>query len=114
MTTYAVIASGQNVSGDVDLRKHRLQAIFVPTLSASGNLAIQGAMDQTSAGFVRFIETRQPGSGDMLFATGVGSRMIPLPDYLPTPPFARFEVVTAAGSFQAAPTTLTLITRPRN
>ncbi len=110
---YAVVASGANVSGNVDLSQRRLDAIFVPTLPVSGTLTLQGNVDTTSAGFRRMLEMRQPGSGDLQVAVGVGSRFIPWFDDWPTPAFGRFEFITAAGSFQTSPVTLTLVTRPR-
>lgn len=113
MLEYAVIASGFLVSGNVDLRQRRLEAIFVPTLLASGELAIQGNIDTTSAQFVRMMETREQASGDLRFSVGVGSLMIPWPETVPQPAYARFEVITAAGSLQHDNRTLTLVTRPR-
>ena len=113
MLEFAVIASGYLVSGDVDLRQRRLEAVFVPTLLASGTLAVQGNVDTTSANFFRMLEARAAGSGDMQFAVGVGSRMLPWPAGVPQPAYARFEILTAAGSIQHDNRTLTLITRPR-
>ena len=113
MLEYAVIASGFLVSGNVDLRQRKLDAIFCPTVLASGTLAVQGNTDTTSGNFVRMLETRSPGSGDFQFAVGVGSRWLPWPADVPQPAYARFEIVTAAGSLQADNRTLTLVTRPR-
>ena len=113
MTIFAVVASGQNVSGDIDLRKQKLVGLHVPTLGSSGTLALQGNFDQTSGGFVRFLDTRQPGSGDLQFAVGAGSRFVLTPPMLETPPFMRLEVITAAGSFQTDNRTFSLLTRPR-
>ena len=113
MIEYAVIASGYNVSGDVDLRKRFLEAIFVPTLLASGTLGIQGNVDTVSAQFVRALETREPSSADLQFAVGIGSRYINWPRDVPQPAYARFEIITAAGSLQHDNRTLTLVTRPR-
>ena len=113
MLEYAVIASGFLVSGNVDLRQRKLEAIFCPTLLASGTLAVQGNVDTVSANFVRMLETRQPGSGDFQIAVGVGSRWIGWPSGMDSPAYARFEVVTAAGSLQHDNRTLTLVTLPR-
>ena len=113
MIEYAVIRSGYNVSTDVDLTKRVIEAIFVPTLLASGTLGVQGNHDTVSAAFYRLLDTRQPGSLDLQFAVGIGSRYINWPSNFPQPAFARFEMITAAGSFQHDNRTLTLVTRPR-
>ena len=113
MLEFAVIASGFNVSGDVDLRQRRLDAIFVPTMGGSGDLAVQGNFDTVSAGFFRMLDTREINSADLRFAVGVGSRMIPWPSGLSQPAYARFEMITTVGSVQTTPRTLTLVTRPR-
>ena len=109
---YAVINSGQTVSGDVDLTQRRLFGIAVPTIN-SGELTLQGNSDTTSANFLRLLETRTVTSGDLRFPTGLGSRMIMLPDGFPTPAYVRLETMMAAGSFQADARTLTLFTYPR-
>jgi hypothetical protein len=109
---YAVINSGALVSGNIDLTKQALFGISVPTIN-SGDLLLQGGVDTTSANFLRLLEARAPGSGDMRFATGVGSRMVILPDYFSTPPYLRLEVTMATGSAQTNPRTFTLFTRPR-
>ena len=113
MIEYAVIRSGFLISGDVDLRQRTLEAIFVPTLLASGALAIQGNVDTTSAAFTRMLDARAPYSGDLLFAVGIGSRYVAWSRDWPTPAYARFEMVCAAGSLQHDNRTLTLVTRPR-
>ena len=113
MLEYSVIRSGFVVSGDVDLRQRQLEAIFVPTLLASGALAVQGNYDSTSGFFVRALDPRAVGSADLLFAVGVGSRWVPWPANVPQPAYARFEMVCAAGSLQHDNRTLTLVTRPR-
>ena len=113
MLEFATIASGFNVSGDVDLRQRRLDAIFVPTMGGSGDLAVQGGVDTTSANFYRLLDTRAITSADLRFAVGVGSRMIPWPPGLPQPAYARFEMITTVGSVQTQARTLTLVTRPR-
>jgi hypothetical protein len=109
---YAIVASGFNISGNIDLRKRALIGIHVPVLGASGDLAIQGNLDTTSATFLRYMETRV-GSGDLRFGTGLGSRYVALPPMLETLPYARLEIVGAAGSMQSDNRTFTLVTRPR-
>lgn len=109
---FAIVASGQNVSGDIDLRKRRVVGLSVPVLASSGTLALQVNFDTTSATFYRMMETRSPGSGDLQFAVGVGSRYVALP-FLETPPYMRLEVVGAVGSMQTDNRTFTLFTRPR-
>ena len=109
---YAVINSGFLVSGDVDLTKRRLIGIQVPTIT-SGDLAIQGNVDTTSANFMRLLETRGAGSGDLRIATGPGSRVAMLPDDFHTPPYVRFETICVAGSLQTDNRTLVLFTAPR-
>ena len=109
---YAVISSGSLVSPNVDLTQRALLGISVPTIS-SGDLTIQGGVDTTSASFLRLLEARSPGSGDLRFATGVGSRMVMLPETFSTPPYIRLETVMATGSAQTDNRTFTLLTRPR-
>ncbi len=106
---FAIVSSGTNVSGDLDLRKRRLVGVYVPSVSSAA-LALQGNFDTTSANFFRFLETRSPGSGDLLLACGVGSRFLPLSGF-DTPPYMRLEFVTSAGSFQTDNRTMTLLTR---
>jgi len=110
---FTTIASGSNISPNIDLRQQSLISIRVPGIT-SGDLTVQGNVDQTSAGFYRLLETRTPGSGDLRFATGVGSRMIPWPPSIPTPAWARLEIVTAPGSFQASTRSLEVLTQPRH
>lgn len=107
---FAVVDSGQTVSGELDLRKIALRAIQVPTIT-SGDLFIQGnAVDQTSANYVRALETRSPGSGDLRFATGPGSKCLELPrGMLETLPFGRLETAVA----QTNPRTFALVVEPR-
>src|SRR5581483_10037559 len=109
-TLFAVVASGQTVSGDIDLRKVILRGIQVPTVD-SGDLMIQAnAFDQTSANYFRLLETRTPGSGDLRFATGPGSRFISMPTaILESFPFARLET----GVAQTNPRTFTLVAPAR-
>jgi hypothetical protein len=106
---YAIVGSGQNVSGDINLGRRALVGIQVPTLGASGALVVQGNMNQTSAQFVRMLTS----SGDLSFPVGVGSRFVTVPDNIVMPPFARLEIATAAGSLQTDNRTFTLLTRPR-
>jgi hypothetical protein len=88
---YTAIASGSQVSSDVDLSfGSRLWAIAVPSIT-SGDLLPQGALDTTSAGYRRILDTRGQGSGDLRFATGPGSRMVMWPSDVPTPPKMRLE-----------------------
>ena len=102
---YTTIAQSAAVSGTVDLTQaQRLLAILVPGVT-SGDLLLQGATDTTSASFQRLLETRTPGSGDMRFATGTGSRMIPIP-FISGIPYVRFETAVP----QANVCTLTLLT----
>ena len=109
MIEYAVIASGYNVSGDISFTQRQLEAIFVPTVN-SGDLAFQGNIDTTSAGFIRALSA----SGDLLFPVEAGSRMIYGPEMaLFTPAFARLEMVMPTNSFQTDNRTFTLVTRPR-
>jgi len=106
---YAVIASGFNISGDINLTQRQLEAIFVPTVN-SGDLAFQGNIDTTSAQFVRALS----GSGDLLLPVEAGSRMIYGPEMaLFTPAYARLEMVMAAGSLQTDNRTFTLVARAR-
>ena len=113
MLEFAVIASGYLISGDVDLRQRALEAIFVPTLLASGTLAVQGNTDNVSAGFFRMLDPRGLSSADLFFGVGIGSRWIGWSRDWPSPAYARFEIVTAAGSLQHDNRTLTIVTRPR-
>ncbi len=109
---YAIVNSGYLVSGDVDLRARALMGMVVPTIT-SGDLVVQGNIDTTSANFLRLLDVRAAAGGDLRFPTGVGSRMVMLPDDFSTPPYIRLETVTAAGSLQADTRTFTLLTRPR-
>lgn len=110
---YAVIASGGNVSGDVNLTQRVIEALFIPTMLASGDLGVQGNYDTTSANFYRMLDPRAPNSIDLRFGMGVGSRMLPWPREVVQPAYARFEVITAAGSNQHDNRTLVLVTRAR-
>jgi hypothetical protein len=96
---YSAIASGSSVSSDVDLAfGTRLWAIAVPSIT-SADLLVQGGFDTTSANFLRILDTRGQGSGDLRFATGPGSRMILWPQDVPCPTKLRLET----GVAQAAP-----------
>ena len=107
---FAVIASGATVSGNVDLRQRQLQAIAVPVIN-SGDTAIQGNYDTTSANFVRVLDVRgQQGSGDLRFPTLAGSRMVLWPTMMPSPAYARVEVI---GITQTDNRTFVLLTTPR-
>ena len=108
---YAVVASGGTVSGDVDLRKAKLQAIYAPVVD-SGDLALRASFSTTSAEFVRLTDPLLQGSGDLRYPTAAGSRMV-LYTLPVTPPYVRLEVITPANSFQTDNRTFTLLTRPR-
>lgn len=110
---YAVVSSGQRISGNIDLTQRALLGIAVPVVN-SCDLAIQGNVDTTSSNFMRLLfGTYAPGSSDLRFLTQAGSRMVMLPDNFATPPYARLETVMATGSAQTDARTFTLITRPR-
>lgn len=97
-TLSVTINSGSSVSPDIDLRKGKLAAIFVPTIT-SGDMFVQGCFDTTSANFVRI--QRPPliaNSGDLRFATGVGSLMLIWPSDYPTPPYLRLETAVNQGA----------------
>src|SRR5438552_3136539 len=104
---YTLVASGQSVSGTVDLRQNTLIGIMVPTV-VSGDLTLQGNVDPTSSTFMRMLDFRGQ-SGDLRFATGPGSRMILWPENIPTPSFARLETLVP----QTNPATFVLLTQPR-
>lgn len=89
----ATVPLSGSISGDIDLRKGRIQAIFVPTIE-SADLFIKGGFDTTSASFVRLMQPLldAPVSGDLVFHTALGSRMIVWPDNLPSPSYARLEL----------------------
>jgi hypothetical protein len=104
----AVVASGFAISGDIDLRQRHIVAISVPTIN-SGGVAVQGNYDTTSGRFFRLMDVRgQQGSGDLIFPTVTGSRMIMWPD-MPSPAFARVELIGA----QTDNRTFVLLTTPR-
>lgn len=100
-----IIASGDSISGDIDLRGGRLQAFFVPVMT-SGDLFVRGGFDTTSENFSRIQRPSLdvPTSGDLRIATGAGSCMVLWPHNLPSPSYARFESAVA----QAAPRTFTV------
>lgn len=113
---FAVIASGDIVSGVVDARKiNCIEGIIAPAFTASGDLIIQGAASTgsgttppTSADFSRYMDTRAVGSGDLRFAVGSANRILPMPNgFLATTPFIRVE----AGVPQTDTRTITLLTR---
>ena len=113
---FAVISSGQAVSGIVDARKvSGIEAIIAPAWAASGDLILQGAAatgsgttPPLSGDFSRYIETRAVGSGDLRFAVGSANRVVPMPGgFLRTTPFLRVE----AGVVQTDTRTITLLTR---
>ena len=106
---FVTILSGANVSGNIDLTKRVIDAIFAPVTLVSGDLAVQGNYDTTSAGFLRMVGA----SGDLCFSVGVGSRMVPWPTTVRQPAYARFEMLTATGSFQIDTKTFTMVTRAR-
>lgn len=100
---YAVVASGFQISGDIDLRQQALMGIQVPTVT-SGPMLIQGNFDTTSANFMRLNDDL----GDIQYATGPGSKYLLWPQGFVHPSYLRIE----AGVAQTAPRTFTLITRP--
>mgnify|MGYP001561478720 CR=1 FL=1 len=104
-TLYAVIASGQQVSGNLDLSQYnRPVAIAVPVVT-SGDLLVRGSFTTTSADFVR-LQASRPNT-DIRFATGLGSNMVLWPSDLPAPPYLRLEIPVA----QADVRTLTMLVR---
>jgi hypothetical protein len=102
------IASGSQVSNDCDLSQagRGLWAIMIPNI-VSGDLLVHGALDTST--FRRLLDTRAPGSGDLRFATGPGSRMVMWPPDFSTPPYIRLE--TAAVQSGSNVTTFTLLMR---
>lgn len=96
---YTTIASGFNVSDDVDVSKGPLLGVALPVVT-SGFLALQGNLDTTSANFKRLAETRTAPGSDLLFPTAAGSKMLMIPPTIVTPPYVRLEIVTA-GSLQS-------------
>lgn len=106
---FAVIQSGEAVSGTVDVKQIAgIRAIHCPGLT-SGDLLVQGALDSSSGSFARFRETRQPGSGDLRHAVGVGSCFLadPLGRVVPAP-YLRLESAVA----QTDTRTFTILVRP--
>lgn len=105
---YAFVNSGEVVSAVQNLSQHgKIHGIDVPVIT-SGDLLLQGSFSDTlSANFHRLIETRNPGSGDMKFATGPGSVYVTLPLDRAMPNYVRLELAA-----QTAPRTLTMIVRP--
>ncbi len=97
---YTVIASGQTVGPDVDMRQGQLGLIGVPTID-SANLYVRGGFDTTSANFIRL----QDAAGDILFPTATGSRMVAWPMGNLTPPYVRLELSAAT----TVPRTLTIL-----
>lgn len=101
---YPTIALSAQVSSNIDLRQYpRITAIGVPGVT-SGGLSVQGAFDSTSGSFAPLINVAQPGSGDLIFNTGPGSRMImgPITD---APPYLRLALSVP----QAAVRTFTIL-----
>mgnify|MGYP001585458508 CR=1 FL=1 len=86
---YAVINSGQAVSGNLDLTKYGLSAIAIPPVASATDLLVQGAFTTTSADFVR-LQASRPNT-DVRFSIGTGSNMVLWPADLPSPPYARLE-----------------------
>lgn len=94
MLLYAVINSGQSVSGDVNASQARggLAGIGVPSID-SGDLLIRANFDTTSAGFRR-VQRFAQASGDLRINTGVGSMMVPFNPVLAFP-YLRLETGVA-------------------
>ena len=104
---YASIPQSGSISGDIDLAfGSRIWAIAVPSIT-SGDLLVQGNFDTTSANFLRLLDTRGQSSGDLRFATGPGSRMVPWPQDITSPQKARLET----GVPQSNVCTFTLLVR---
>ena len=105
----AVVASGFAVSGDIDLRQRSIIGISVPTIN-SGGVALQGNFNTTSGTFYRLMDTRgTQASGDLIFPTITGSRMVMWPAGMPSPSYARVELIGA----QTDNRTFVLLTTPR-
>jgi hypothetical protein len=106
---YTLIMSGFNVSGDIDLRQHRLAGIQCPVIN-SGDLAFRVSFDSTSVLFTRVVDS----SGDLRFLTAAGSRSIAAPRQLECFPFARLETILGeVNSFQTDNRTFALLAVPR-
>jgi len=101
---YALVSSGAKVSPDINVTQGVLQAIAVPPIT-SGDLYLQGGFDTTSANFLRLNDD----VGDILYATGPGSKMMLWPAGLQTPGYLRAEFSVA----QTDNRTLTLLVRDR-
>lgn len=101
---HAVVASGDTLSGIVDVRNAAMLAISVPTSIVSGNMFVQAAFNTTSANFHRL--QNEAGSGDLLLAAGAGAKMFGVPLAAPVR-FCRAQLSNA----QTSPQTLTFITK---
>lgn len=99
--TLTIPLSG-SISDDGDLRGGKIVAISVPTIN-SGDLLVQGGLDTTSASFFRLLAS-PPNSGDLRFATGLGSRMVVWPYSIQNPSYIRLET----GAPQAAARSFTV------
>ena len=87
----ATVPLSGTVSGNVDLtRAKALVGIWVPAV-ISGDLLIRANYDTTSANYVR-IQRPLPNTGDMRFASGVGSCWMPWPTDVPAPASIRLEM----------------------
>lgn len=105
---YAVINSGQNVSGTVDISQFAAPSnVQFPVLTAaeSGDFFLKGSFDNSQ--FMRMMESRQVTSGFFRMPVGIGSMMFPMPTAFAYPPYIQFEAATAV----AAPRTLTILAR---
>ena len=109
MLIYTVIASGFNVSGDIDLTQHRLAGVQIPVIN-SADLGFRGSFDPTSALFTRLVDS----SGDLRLATYAGSRSVAGPYQLAPFAFARLETVMSPGSAQTDTRTFALMLTPRH
>ena len=101
---YAVVNSGQTVSGNIDVSKGVVSHIIAPTIT-SGDLFLQGNVDTTSANFFR-MQNPPVNSGHLRLATGAGSAMMTLAGLL-TPPWLRLEAAVT----QTDVRTFTLLVR---
>lgn len=102
---FPTIALSGSVTGDIDLSKGHLEAIFCPVVT-SGDLFVLGNWDTTSGNFTR-LQKAQPNTGDLRFGTGPGSLMITGRRDETYPPFLRLETSVA----QAAVRTFALLVK---
>lgn len=110
---FTLISSGSNLTPALDLRQFRLVGALIGVVD-SGDLAVRAAFDTDSASFVRVLEPRYAGSGDLRLQIQAGSKAVTFPSQLETFPFLKLETVLGGvNSFQTSPRTLVLMTLPR-